>query len=133
MYLNTSKNKQPSKHHLAQFWEAAGRSRARAEPGVSRRSRPRPVAPTPGRGRVECRRSGNKKIKMISIQEYYNNKNQTINNITKQEYIQERYGYCRYLIDLSSLLKIPNEVASVALIYMNKFFIKNSFFNYDKN
>lgn len=43
-----------------------------------------------------------------------------------------RYGICRFIIDIIQKLKLPKEIASLAMLLTNYFFIKKSYFNYDK-
>ena len=69
---------------------------------------------------------------MLTLKDLKNDVNITKYNITKDEIKLERYGYCRYIIDLSKSIKIPSEVSSLAMLYMHNFFNKKMFINYDK-
>lgn len=49
------------------------------------------------------------------------------------EYLKEsRYGLCKYISDICNSIEINNDIASIAMIYTNYFYIKKSYFNYDK-
>lgn len=69
---------------------------------------------------------------MISLHELQNDVNVKEYNITENESKLERHGFCRYIIEISSYGNIPNEIASLAMMYLNKFFLKKLYVNYDK-
>lgn len=69
---------------------------------------------------------------MISLQELQNDVNIKEYNITEYESKLERHGFCRYIIELSSHANIPNEISSLAMMYLNKFYLKKLYVNYDK-
>ena len=56
---------------------------------------------------------------MLTLNDLKNDVNNTKYNITKDEIKLERYGYCRYIIDLSKSIKIPSEVSSFGAPNLN--------------
>lgn len=70
---------------------------------------------------------------MLNYDNILFNKNKTVYNISEYDIKHERYGYCRYIIDISySVKNIPNRVISLAMFITNYFFIINSYINFDK-
>ena len=70
---------------------------------------------------------------MLTYQDKKDNINSRTFNISEEEIKHERYGCCRYIIDITSSSKnLPVEIASLAMLYTNYFFVKNSFLNFDK-
>lgn len=50
-----------------------------------------------------------------------------------KEYLKEsRYGLCRYISDICHSIELSTDVESIAMIYVNYFFIKKCYFNYEK-
>lgn len=68
---------------------------------------------------------------MISKEEVKNNIN-TEWNITSESQTKYRYGLCKYIIDVCQKLNLSQNVASLAMLITNYFFIKRCYFNYDK-
>jgi hypothetical protein len=49
------------------------------------------------------------------------------------DYLKEsRYGLCRYISEICNSIEINNDIASIAMMYTNHFFIKKSYLNYEK-
>ena len=68
---------------------------------------------------------------MLTKEELYNNIN-TEFCISKEHLKESRYGLCKYISDLCKNIDLTNDVASIAMIYVNYFFVKKCYLNYDK-
>ena len=68
---------------------------------------------------------------MIKREEIFSNINTDYGfspNILKES----RYGLCRYISDICISIELNNDIASIAMVYMNHFFIKKSYINFEK-
>jgi hypothetical protein len=68
---------------------------------------------------------------MIRREEIFSNIN--TDYAISADYLKEsRYGLCRYISDICNSIDINNDIASIAMVYVNHFFIKKSYLNYEK-
>jgi hypothetical protein len=68
---------------------------------------------------------------MITKEEIKSNIN-TDYGISPEFLKESRYGLCRYISDICNNIEINNDVASIAMVYVNQFFIKKCYLNYEK-
>ena len=68
---------------------------------------------------------------MLSKEEIKNNIN-TEWKIPLDKQKKSRYGLCKYIITACQKMNLPQNVASLAMLITNYFFIKRCYFNYDK-